>query len=186
MNRLTRPALLAALIASTLIVVGCAAEPAPAPTGTTTAQPAVPAETKPTPTPSSSGAPEKPTCETLAEAEVIEDFAAKGWTAREEPFVIDDLELKDGLSCTWGTGGNLLTFAWAPITDAQATKAQRALESDGWLREKSGSQIYVTEDPETAMTTDADGYGLTYLFGDGWVTFSDTRQGLLLIQRPGS
>ena len=36
------------------------------------------------------------------------------------------------------------------------------------------------------MTTDAEGYGITYLFGDGWVTFSDTRQGLLLIQRPGS
>jgi hypothetical protein len=31
------------------------------------------------------------------------------------------------------------------------------------------------------MGTDEDGYGMTYLFGDGWVTLSDTKQGLLLV-----
>ncbi len=190
MTRLPRPALLTALVASALIAVGCASTPEPEATATSVSSPSATAETKPTPTATSSTTPKKPTCETLVGSEVVDDFTAKGWTAREEPFVIGDVELEDGISCTWadysGATANLLTFAWAPITDAETTKAQRALDSAGWIREKGDTGTYVTEDPATAMTTDAEGYGLTYLFGDGWVTFSDTRQGLMLIQRPGS
>ncbi len=29
-----------------------------------------------------------------------------------------------------------------------------------------------------------DGYGLTYLFGDGWVKLADTRQSLILVDTP--
>ena len=29
-----------------------------------------------------------------------------------------------------------------------------------------------------------EGYGLTYLFGDGWVKYADTKQGLLLVVWP--
>ena len=55
----------------------------------------------------------------------------------------------------------------------------------GWRREDGADGIYITEDPQYAMGTDDDGYGMTYLFGDGWVKFADTRQSLLLIDWQG-
>ena len=39
----------------------------------------------------------------------------------------------------------------------------------------------VTESADTTVATDDEGYGLTYLFGDGWVKYADTKQGLLLV-----
>ena len=46
--------------------------------------------------------------------------------------------------------------------------------------------LIVTESSETTVATDEDGYGLTYLFGDGWVKYADTKQGLLLVRWPAS
>ena len=54
---------------------------------------------------------------------------------------------------------------------------------DGW---KSIGDEYITENPANVLNPDSDGYGMTYQFGDGWITLADTKQGLLLIERPGS
>lgn len=35
------------------------------------------------------------------------------------------------------------------------------------------------------METDGEGYGMTYLFGDGWVKVADTKQGLVLVEGNG-
>ena len=94
--------------------------------------------------------------------------------------------------CFFGRGdysvasGNLLLFGWAPITAEEADAAVSRLESQGWTREEAAEGYYVTEDATQSPTTDEDGYGMTYEFGDGWVTVADTKQGLLLIQRPAS
>ena len=56
--------------------------------------------------------------------------------------------------------------------------------SQGWLRESGADGVYVTESPETTIAADENGYGMTYLFGDGWVMLADTKQGLVLIEWP--
>ncbi len=65
---------------------------------------------------------------------------------------------------------------------ADAERAREGLEDEGWRSEESAQGVYVTEDPQYAMSTDEDGYGMTYLFGDGWVKVADTKQGLLLVE----
>ena len=75
---------------------------------------------------------------------------------------------------------------WAPITADDAINMQAGLESEGWLREEADGTVYITEDPMQAPTTDENGYGMTYQFGDGWVLVADVKQNLLLIQRPGA
>ena len=49
-----------------------------------------------------------------------------------------------------------------------------------------GEGVYITEAKETTIAVDSEGYGMTYLFGDGWVKLADTKQGLLLIEWPAS
>ena len=131
-------------------------------------------------------APEDVTCENMLSAETVDTFESTGWTVREDPFVILDLELPDGTACTWGafgspTNDDLVLFGWSPITAADATATQAALEAEGWLREDVSGGVMITEDPTLALRLDDEGYGMTYLFGDGWVEVSDTRQGLDLI-----
>ncbi|CAN7313702.1 hypothetical protein LJR045_001657 [Microbacterium sp. LjRoot45] len=184
----------------TLTVAFAAAGCAPTPSGTPAdpgAQPSAPAgPTEPgsTPTPTVTVPAVDPadvTCENLIGADLVEELTDQGWTPREDPFIIGDLELADGTSCTWGdfeqaTGDDLLLFGWSPITADEASSVQAALESEGWLREEGTEGVYLTEDPSQAIAVDEDGYGMTYLFGDGWVTVSDTKQGLILIERPGA
>jgi len=76
-------------------------------------------------------------------------------------------------------------FGWAPIEEDAAVEAQDALVAEGWLREESSEGVYITENPETTITTDSQGYGMTYLFGEGWAKVADTKQGLLLITWTG-
>lgn len=186
---------LAILGAAVLLLTGCGASAEPAPTTTvgaetpTTAPTAAqPDATDPAETPAASAEPV--TCESLVVADTRDQFDAQGWTAKESPFVIDEVTLEGGMQCDWADysveSGNFLTFAWAPITAAQATAAENALESQGWTREEGADGVYITEDPEQALTVDDENYGVTYLFGDGWVIMSDTKQQLLLIDRPQS
>jgi hypothetical protein len=72
-------------------------------------------------------------------------------------------------------------FGWAPIDEDAAIESEESLVDEGWVREDSEEGVYITENPETTITADEDGYGMTYLFGDGWVKVADTKQGLLLI-----
>jgi len=181
------------LLTAALITTACASTTAPE--ATPTATPTIttqPADTEPTPDPEGAGtvAPEDVTCENLIDADLVSDLTSRGWTPREDPFVIGDMELSGGLACTWGdftaeTGDNLLLFAWSPISPEDAETARASLASEGWLVEDGDDGAYVTEDPDEAIVVDDEGYGMTYLFGDGWVTLSDTKQGLVLIERPG-
>ncbi len=191
----SRPLIFAALVATALVLFACTSTPEPAPT---TPQPGSTATVAPidpsaSPDPEQSEpvtAPADVTCESLLGEDLVTELTDQGWTAREDPFFIGDVELADGISCTWGdfeasAGDDLLLFAWSPISTEQATAARAGLTSEGWLTEEGPSGTYVTEDPSMAIAVDAEGYGMTYLFGDGWVTLSDTKQGLVLIQLPG-
>ncbi|MCR2784566.1 MULTISPECIES: hypothetical protein [unclassified Microbacterium] len=186
-----RPAAAALLFAVALALTACATpevtEPraSPAPTaGSADTAPATPA-----PEPAETAEPVvDPTCTTIIAATTVADFEELGWTHREEPFRIGEMDVPDGIQCSWADfavpGGPAQIFGWAPIEDALAKDAQTELLAADWLRENGDEGVYVTENPEMALTTDAEGYGMTYLFGDGWVTLADTKQSLLLIERP--
>ena len=52
------------------------------------------------------------------------------------------------------------------------------------MREDGNHGTYITEDPAYAIGIDDAGYGMTYHFGDGWVSVSETKQNLQLINAP--
>ena len=76
-------------------------------------------------------------------------------------------------------------YGWGSLDERASATAQSNLKRDGWLRSTEGDLVYFTEDPAYAIATDEDGFGMTYEFGDGWVKFADTKQGLLLIDWKG-
>ena len=183
-------ALIIALTAS-LALTACgtpqAAPPAqtPEPVATTPA-PEPSATTEPEPEPA-----EDPTCDTLIGEDVVADFESLGWSSQAEPFYIGSTEVAEGLQCVWAdfdgpAGDHGQMFGWAPIAPADAAEAQSALLEQGWIREEAAEGVYITESPDTTITTDDEGYGMTYLFAAEWVTFADTKQGLLLIEWPKS
>lgn len=183
---------LAALGIAALLLAGCSTSSAPAPTETigtdspTTPPPTDDSAVDPSASPSASAV--DVTCESLVQEDLLAEFRQKGWTAKETPFAAGGVTLDKGLQCTWADyavpSGNLMIFGWAPITVDQADAMQRGLGAKGWRREEHGDTVYITEDPTQAPTTDENGYGMTYEFGDGWVTVADVKQSLLLIQRP--
>lgn len=181
---------LAAVGIAALLLTGCGAGSAdPAPTATVgTSSPSTAPTSQPDPTSSPDAGGVDATCDSIVVADVHEQLVAKGWSFKETPFAAGGVTLDDGLQCTWADftkpSGNLLLFGWAPLTGDQATKIQSALEQEGWKRESEGDYVYLTQDASQAPTVDENGYGMTYEFGDGWVTLSDTKQNLLLIQRP--
>jgi len=129
-----------------------------------------------------------PTCETLISSTMVDTLRKQGWTARQRDFSIGPTVIPGGLECPWSDYGRApdrgLLYGWAPISREAAAKAQKELVAQGWVREESERGVYITVDPAFAFVKDEDGYGTTYLFGDGWVTVSDTKQGLLLIDLP--
>jgi hypothetical protein len=177
-------------LAVTSLVTACAASPPPAPQATeTTAGTPTPTAPAPSPTPTVGGAGAEPTCENLIGPEVVADFEKVGWTAQAEPLRIGDREVEDGLQCVWAdfegpAGDHLQMFGWGEIAADEASDSQAWLVSQGWIREESEVGVYITTPKGTAIVVDDDGYGMTYLFGDGWVKFADTKQGLLLIEWP--
>ncbi|MFJ4224879.1 hypothetical protein [Microbacterium sp. NPDC089695] len=152
----------------------------PKPTATATVTPT------PTPTPEPAA---QPTCDTIVSAGTVQALTDAGWTSEEKEFVIGDVTLPDGLLCFWAdysvASDHGQLYGWSAITADQAADAQSSLLSSGWTREDGADGIYITENPDFSMGTDDDGYGMTYLFGDGWVEVADTRQSLLLIEWQG-
>jgi hypothetical protein len=188
---LTRLGAALVLAVTASLATGCASSTPPNPeaTASTAASPTAPApaaSAKPTGAAAAVG---DPTCETIIADATVADFESIGWTARADPFYIGENELPEGLQCVWAdfegpAGDHIQLFGWAPIDADAAATAEDDLVAQGWVRESGDDGVYITESPETTIATDEQGYGLTYLFGDGWVKVADTKQGLLLIEWP--
>lgn len=185
----TSPRLIAVagVLAATVVLAGCTAGNAPTPTAPPVSE--SPSSPAPTPDATASALPVgDPTCETIIPADTAEDFKDLGWSAQVETFRIGQVELTDGIQCTWGdysvATDHVQIFGWAPIEPSLADSSQSDLLADGWRREDGPEGIYITESTATAIAPDSDGYGITYLFGPGWVKIADTKQGLLLVEWP--
>ena len=183
----------ATLALSAILLSACAGTPeATTPEETGNAQTPTAAAPQPSATPEPAPAStEDPTCETLIGEQVVADFESLGWSAQEFPLYIGSTEIEDGLQCMWAdfegpAGDHGQMFGWAPLADDQAADLQEELEAQGWVREEDSAGVYITESADTAIATDAEGYGMTYLFSSGQVKVADTKQGLLLIEWPES
>ncbi|GAA3627544.1 hypothetical protein GCM10022200_07490 [Microbacterium awajiense] len=179
-----------ALAASLLVTTACSTgEPPEAPpAASASAEPDATDSAAPTAEPTTAPVAD-PTCENMIGEDIVADFTDVGWTSLAQPFQIGDVELESGLQCVWAdfegpAGDHLIIFGWAPIDADRARDVQNALVADGWVREDEAAGVYITENPDTTISTDDEGYGLTYLFGDGWVKLADTKQGLVLIDWP--
>ncbi|MFS0893506.1 hypothetical protein [Microbacterium sp. 179-I 3D3 NHS] len=173
------------------VLTACAGAPhAPSATPTRAPASADPAPTvAPVATPAPTATAEEISCESLISAGTVEALTDAGWTAQPKEFVVGDVELTEGLLCFWadysvGSDHGQL-YGWSTITADETTRAQSALLESGWRREESAEGTYFTEDPQYSMGTDDEGYGMTYLFSDGWVKLADTKQGLVLIEWTG-
>lgn len=183
----------AVLLALSLAACAPSPEPEPAPAAEEPAAPPASNDGQPVAEPEEEPeeieeAPQAPTCETLIPASMIADYEELGMTAQAGDFVIGAVTLDEGISCFWGDASEVgfgQTYAWGLIDDQQVAEAQDALETEGWTRESDESGVYYTEDPAFALgAPDDEGYNATYLFGDGWVILADTKQSLILINRP--
>lgn len=130
-----------------------------------------------------------PTCETIILSSTASDFESIGWKPQSETFRVGATEVPDGILCKWSDGSataaGVQMFGWAPIDATAADKAEDDLVASGWKREDGANgEVYVTENPDWLAGRGADGYGITYLFGDGWVKVADTKQSLVLIDWP--
>ncbi|MCK3768348.1 hypothetical protein MZK47_01505 [Microbacterium aerolatum] len=186
------PALAFASIALLAALTACAPQPEIAPTTTPSPTSGTEPASTPSPEPTPSDAAEEPaadpTCETLIAPSTIEIFEEHGWTYREDEFRVGADVIEGGLQCVWGdytvASDHVQVFGWAPLPADESAAAQQKLLSEGWARADKDDHTYITEDPQFAIAVDEAGYGMTYEFGDGWVTLADTMQSLVLIERP--
>ncbi|MEV4688671.1 hypothetical protein [Microbacterium sp. LWH3-1.2] len=182
----------AALALSALVLTACAGAPEPVPEETGNGQTPTAAAPEPSATPEPAPAStEDPTCTTIIGESVVANFENLGWSSQASPLYIGSTEIEDGLQCMWAdfegpAGDHGQMFGWAPLADDQAADLQEELEAQGWVREEDAAGVYITESADTAIATDAEGYGMTYLFTSGQVKVADTKQGLLLIEWPKS
>ncbi|MER7797898.1 hypothetical protein [Microbacterium sp. NPDC096154] len=127
----------------------------------------------------------EPTCETIIPASLVAEFESYDMDAQPEEFRVGEHIVDGGLQCTWGNlevaTDHVQQYGWAPLDATRAAELQQYLAAQGWAREEGAGVVYLTEDPEFAMTVDENGYGMTYEFGDGYVLMADTKQGLSLI-----
>lgn len=182
-HRLTLPLLATVAVA---LLAGCSsAAPTDADTPVSTAAPSSPVAT-PEATASTPALPDA-TCENIIGEASFSELESSGWEYRQEPFFIAGTEIADGVYCSWTNpseqGGNIPVFGWAPLTAAEASEAQDALEADGWIAEETDDGVFFTEDPEFALTVDENGFGMTYFFGEGYVQVADVKAGLVVIER---
>jgi|UPI000364E735 hypothetical protein len=180
----------AALALSALALTACSGSPEAAPEPTSSSAPTTSA-----PEPSASSAPKPttaatPTCKTLISDSLVADYEKLGVTSQESPLYIGSQQIDGGILCMWANfdqpaGDSGQIYGWAKMTDAEADAAQEELLAEGWVREDAAAGgVYITESHDTALVTDDQGYGMTYLFANGQVTVADTKQGLLVIEWP--
>lgn len=173
------------LVAAAMLA-GCTTPSAPAETPAASG----PAPSSPVASPSaeaSAPALPDPTCENIIGAASFEELEGSGWQYEQRPFTAGTVEIPDGISCVWTNanepGGNIVVFGWAPVTAEEAESAEESLTDQGYTREEGDGGVYLTEDPNFALTVDEEGYGMTYFFGDGYVHLADVKQGLPVIER---
>ncbi len=173
-----RAGLLVAVTVASLTLAACSTTPE-----TVVTEDALPSPNATSPEPTATAEPsedsaepvsaETPTCEGIIPASLIAEFEAEGWSVEEDVFRVAGIELADGVQCLWGdftiASDHVQLFGWAPITSEQSGTARG---------------VIVTESADTAVATDDEGYGLTYLFGDGWVKYADTKQSIALVEWP--
>lgn len=189
MTRRFRLATLAALTFA-FVLTGCSAAPdsstaPPSPEAVET--PAKPAPAAETPEPDDNTTSE-PTCETILGDSTVTALTDLGWTYEEHDFRLGADIVEGGIECVWGdysvASDHVQIFGWAPLDEAASVAAQQQLIDSGWLRADADGRTYITEDPSYAMSTDEEGFGMTYEFGDGWVSLADAKQSLVLIEWP--
>ena len=129
-----------------------------------------------------------PTCDTIIPSTTVSALEGAGWSSQQDPFYIGSTEIADGLQCTWGdatvASDHVQIYGWAPIAADQAAAAKKELLDGGWREVDADGKVYITAGADMIMDPDDDGFGMTYQFGDGWVTVSDTKQGLVLVEWP--
>ncbi|MFF7292296.1 hypothetical protein ACFY9N_07130 [Microbacterium sp. NPDC008134] len=177
----------AVLLLAALTACSAPGESTPTPTpdaATPAPQTSVEPAATPEPEPSSAAL----TCESMISPGTVSALTEAGWTAETKDFVIGDTTIPadQGLLCFWGdyavASDHGQLYGWAEMSASASSDAQTSLLAAGWHREDGPEGVYITEDPQYAMGTDDEGYGMTYLFGDGWVKLADTKQGLILIE----
>ncbi|WP_417554053.1 hypothetical protein [Microbacterium sp.] len=184
----TRLPLAACALLAALSLAACSGATPPPPTASSSAEPAqTPKATVATqPADDASRPPAAaPTCDTLVTKGTVDALKSQGWTSKQQEFQIGDVPVTDGLECLWAdfstASDHGQIYAWGLLDPAKARTAQAGLQADGWVRSSKGDSVFYTEDPDYAIAKDDEGFGMTYEFGDGWVKFSDTKQGLVLI-----
>ncbi|MFT4258429.1 hypothetical protein [Microbacterium sp.] len=183
------PAAAFAAVLAAASLVGCAGEPAALPRPASSPSTPPPVSAAPPTEEPDEAAPAAPTCESIVTEGTVAALTEAGWTPRRKDFVIGDVALPEGILCFWAdysvATDHGQMYGWAPISAADAGAAQSSLLASGWLREDGPDGVYLTEDPRFSLGVDEDGYGMTYLFGDGWVKLADTREGLILVDWAG-
>jgi hypothetical protein len=164
-----------ALVGAALVLAGC--------TGTATAHDTPGATAGAA---SASPSPTALTCENMIPASTVKAFTDAGWSPEKGPLYVGDTLIDKGLQCTWGgeKSENAEVFGRGPIDAATAKTAESDLISQGFRRINAPEGVYITAGKDMILNPDEDGYGMTYLFGDGWVKVSSTKQGILLIADP--
>jgi hypothetical protein len=183
--RITSAAVGAALLLLVLAACSTPGQAAPTPRPTASAFSPEPS-TEPATTPTPAAPASELTCESMISTGTVDALTTAGWTAEHKEFVIGEVTLAEGLLCFWAdyavASDHGQLYGWSAISPTDAAATQADLIASGWKREDAPEGIYITEDPQYSMGTDDEGYGMTYLFGDGWVKFADTKQGLILIE----
>lgn len=184
------PLAAAATLALAVTLLGCAAAPAttatPRPTNVVTTPPAATEPEAPVVEDEEPAA--EPTCETIVSETTVKALTDLGWTYEMQEFRLGADVVEGGIQCVWGdytvASDHVQIYGWAPLDAAASVAGQEKLLAEGWQRADDATGTYITENPQYAIATDEDGYGMTYQFGDGWVSVSDTKQSLILIDWP--
>jgi hypothetical protein len=132
------------------------------------------------PTPTADGN-EEPTCEGILPAETVAAFTDTGWTSRQDPFYVGNIEMSGGLQCVWGNpevaSDDVQVYGWAPLTSDLAAQVTTELTDQGWTKSAGDDAVVFT-------SPDDGGMSMAYRLTDDEITVSDTEQGLLLIEWP--
>ena len=191
------------VLLSVLLLAGCGsantdttAKPTAAPSGAASAAPQVTTDDTPAPAETTD---EDLTCETMIPESVVGALTSQGWSATASQLSVGSQTIDDSLLCTWAPTGSFegQMYGVGRLTSTEENQLRSDLAAQGWTTQDAADGVYFTA-PVAAAPTPAPGAtasttggggtmsGFTYLLGDGWVKYADTRDGILLIVTPVS